>query len=202
MTRSSGISSPGIGYGDGALVDLCRGLELSDFARDTILYEIFDDSLEQAESVLRKELTGKQGCNLFDYFKSLDGNLLQPCHDRLAARLRKDTEAALYVGGREQKDRPIEEIFGQTSSRLNRSFDLPPVAGRGFHTEVRSLPISLRCISLHNDHVVCRHGPDTRALLKRVISDYESISPRLDAIEKKQAQTPSRLWSARSFSGT
>src|SRR5258708_5764514 len=60
------------GYGDGALVDVCR-LTIERFRQDTIVYELFGTSLEAAEDKINSDLESRDAtANLFPYFRSIE----------------------------------------------------------------------------------------------------------------------------------
>jgi hypothetical protein len=103
------------GYGDGALVDLCR-LTIERFRQDSILYELFGSKLEHVEDQMRHDLSSiNPTANLFSYFRSKDQEFLAEAQTNLAARLRKDTATILHISGKEGKVRSLPEIFGPTS---------------------------------------------------------------------------------------
>jgi hypothetical protein len=81
------------GYGDGALVDLCR-LTIERFRQDTILYELFGPELDWFEESMRARLQGVDpSSNLFPHFVEMDDELLAQPRAALAARIRKDPVA-------------------------------------------------------------------------------------------------------------
>jgi hypothetical protein len=62
------------GFGDGALVDLCR-LTIERFRQDSIVYELFPANLEQVEENLSKEITRLgRDANFFDLFEKLEAD--------------------------------------------------------------------------------------------------------------------------------
>lgn len=182
------------GYGDGALVDLCR-LTIERFRQDTIVYELFGGNLEEIENRMRTDLERiGPSANLFPYFRSIDQELLVRAHEQLSARVRKDTAVTLHIGGKDGAIRSLSEIFGPTSSRLNRLLTYLLHRAGAFSTCVSDLD---DCVCSHHvpvDAVLCRHGADTKGYLRAIIGDYESIEARLDEMWGAQGQKSVRLW--------
>jgi hypothetical protein len=107
------------GYGDGALVDLCR-LTIERFRQDTIVYELFGQFLDNIEAELQEKLDEIGiGKNIYDYFKSIDQTMISDARKALGRRIRKDTNVTLHISGSENNIKSFSEIFGQTSSFLN-----------------------------------------------------------------------------------
>lgn len=77
------------GFGDGALIDVCR-LTIERFRQDTILYELFGNTLETIERRLVDEFALDKSTNVFEFLQSREKDLLSLTKDALAARIRKD----------------------------------------------------------------------------------------------------------------
>lgn len=89
------------GYGDGALIDVCR-LTIERFRQDTILYELFGSDLEKTEDALRQSLSGLAShTNLLDFFGQIEETLLKAPKASLRNRLRKDSAVTLHIAGQE-----------------------------------------------------------------------------------------------------
>jgi hypothetical protein len=182
------------GYGDGALVDVCR-LTIERFRQDTIVYELFGTGLEAVEDRIRADLDGADAAaNLFPYFRSIEDELLAEGRSQLAARIRKDTAVVLHIRGREGRITSFSEIFGPTSSRLNRLLIYLLHKCEAFSTSVADLDECVRSHRVSADAVLCRHGSDTREHLRTFITDCDKIEKRLDEMWREQAQTPLRVW--------
>jgi hypothetical protein len=187
------------GYGDGALVDVCR-LTIERFRQDTIVYELFGTGLEAAENRINADLeSGDATANLFPYFRSIEGGLLAEARSQLAARIRKDTAVVLHIRGKEGRITSFSEIFGPTSSRLNRLLIYLLHRCEAFSTSVADLDECVRSHRVSADAVLCRHGSDTREHLRSMITDCDKIEKRLDEMWREQAQTPFRIWRPGAF---
>jgi hypothetical protein len=187
------------GYGDGALVDVCR-LTIERFRQDTIVYELFGTGLEAAEEKINSDLESCDAtANLFPYFRSIEGELLAEALSQLAARIRKDTTVVLHIRGKEGKITSFSEIFGQTSSRLNRLLIYLLHRCGAFSTSVTELDECVRSHGVSADAVLCRHGSDTRKHLRSIVTDCDKIEERLDEMWREQAQTPFRVWRPGAF---
>lgn len=182
------------GYGDGALVDLCR-LTIERFRQDTILYELFGSDLEKFESIFREQL-GRSGRdkNIFEYFRSIDDSHLKEPRLQLSSRIRKDTLVTLHIRGRENNVKEFSDIFGPTSSYLNRILTYLLSRCGAFSTNFDDLSNLVERESLNPEVVVCRHGADTEKLLEDLIVDYDIIKTRLKDIKTAQLQTSEKLW--------
>ncbi|MDX8450805.1 hypothetical protein [Mesorhizobium captivum] len=75
------------GFGDGALVDLCR-LTVERYRQDTILYELFGDELDSVEEVFRNDLS-KIGddANMYELLMQYDESLFLRAKQEIANRL-------------------------------------------------------------------------------------------------------------------
>jgi hypothetical protein len=187
------------GYGDGALVDVCR-LTIERFWQDTIVYELFGTGLEAVEDRINADFdSGDATANLFPYFRSIEGEFLAEALSQLAARIRKDTAVVLHIRGREGKITSFSEIFGPTSSRLNRLLIYLLHRCGAFSTSVTELDECVRSHRVSADAVLCRHGCDTREHLRAIITDCDKIEKRLDEMWREQAQTPFRVWRPGAF---
>jgi hypothetical protein len=187
------------GYGDGALVDLCR-LTIERFRQDTILYELFGPELEDFEAHMRDRLEGVDPTsNLFPIFRAMDSDLLVRALAALAARLRKDTSVVLHISGKDKKTASLSDIFGPTSSRLNRLLTYLLHRCGAFATSLADLDSCVRTHRATADAVLCRHGANTREHLRAIIADYEHVDARLDEMMRMQAQSAVRLWRPGAF---
>jgi hypothetical protein len=182
------------GSGDGALVDVCR-LTIERFRQDTILYELFEDSLEICEGRLREDLAGRSGESLLAYFETIEQTLFDGPKKTLRHRLRKDTAVTLHItGADEDNPKDLQDIFGPTSSVLNRM--LIYLLYRCGAISISRQPLSEAISSAHisHDHVLCRHGCDTECHLQLIFDDYEKVKPAFARMKVKQAQQPYRYW--------
>jgi hypothetical protein len=187
------------GYGDGALVDLCR-LTIERFRQDTVLYELFGSRLEAIEDRIHSDLESIDPItNLYPYFRSIEQELLTEARAQLGARIRKDTAVVLHIKGRTGGITSFSEIFGPTSSRLNRLLTYLLHRCGAFSTNVSDLDTCVRASGVSPDAVLCRHGTDTKGHLRDIIADYDGVEARLDDMRSKQGQKPVRLWEPGAF---
>ncbi len=187
------------GYGDGALVDLCR-LTIERFRQDTILYELVGSELESFEASIRDRLEGMDpGINLFSHFRAMDADLLAQPRAALSARIRKDTSVVLHISGKDMKTTSFSGIFGPTSSRLNRLLTYLLHRCGAFSVNLSDLDSCVRAHRATADGVLCRYGADTREHLRAIITDYEHVEARLDEMKREQAQRAVRLWKPGAF---
>jgi hypothetical protein len=187
------------GYGDGALVDLCR-LTIERFRQDTILYELFGSELEDLEAQMRDRLGGiASTSNLFPIFRAMDSDLLANARAALAARVRKDTSVVLHISGKNKRTTSLSDIFGPTSSRLNRLLAYLLHRCGAFATSLSDLDDCVRTHRATADAVLCRHGANTREHLRAMIADYDQVEERLGDMMRMQAQSADRLWTPGAF---
>ena len=187
------------GYGDGALVDVCR-LTIERFRQDTIVYELFGSRLEAVEEKIDSDLKRVEAtANLFSYFRSIEDEFLVEALSQLRARIRKDTAVVLHIRGSEGKITSFSEIFGPTSSRLNRLLIYLLHRCGAFSTSVAELEECVRSHRASADAVLCRHGTKTRDHLRAMIADCDKIEERFDEMRREQAQTPFRVWRPGAF---
>lgn len=183
------------GSGDGALIDVCR-LSIERFRQDTILYELFESNIERAEEKLRQGLDAlSPDANLFDYFASIEETLLRDPKALLRRRLRKDTAVTLHVAGPDEKrPKDLRDIFGRTSSRLNRLLIYLLYRCGAISVSRRPLIETIASEGVKSDDVLCRYGCDTNGHLQLIFEDYATVKWMFADMKKKQAQQPKRYW--------
>jgi hypothetical protein len=187
------------GFGDGALVDLCR-LTIERFRQDTIIYELFGSNPEEAEALLLKELDAHRGnSNIYDLLLKIEGDLLQRPLQELSRRLRKDTAVALHISGASGKISSFRAIFGPTSSFLNRLLTFLLFKCGAFSIGFGDLKSYVERHGAPDHQVLCRHGADTVGHLRAMFADYESIERRVECMAREQKQVPLRLWKLGAF---
>lgn len=182
------------GFGDGALVDLCR-LTIERFRQDTIAYELFGEDLEKTEQYFADQI-GALGRdhNFFNVFKEHETTWLEAPKTRLAGRIRKDTKLTLHLRGRDNEIKSFSEIFGRRSSFLHRLIVYLLYRCGAFDLEFSELKEAVERRGVTPENVLCRYGADTVEHTKRLFSDAANIEDRLVEIKAKQAQKPMRYW--------
>ncbi len=110
------------GYGDGALVDLCR-LTISGFRQDTILKDLFGRTLESVESDLlekrNRTLADAQQSN-FDFFSTEAASITETAKQQLGRKIRQDTAVTMHLAGRKELNRSLQHVLDSKSSFLNK----------------------------------------------------------------------------------
>jgi hypothetical protein len=194
-TRQSFIIS---GCGDGALTDLCR-MTIERFRQDTIVYELFEEQLEQVEERFSAELENlDQNANLYNFFRSHEV-LLKNAQANLAKRIRKDTYVLLHIGGERNETKSVEPAFGPHSSFLNRLLLYLLYQCGAFGISLQTLPAAVRRFGVPISNVICRHGVNTHEHLQDLFVDFDSIADRLDLLKQHQPQKAQRLWEPGAF---
>lgn len=188
------------GFGDGALVDLCR-LTIERFRQDTILYELFGESLEEFERDLRGCLNGDFGRTGMNIYGLLDSGLsdaaavlLDSARDRLSERLRKDTVVVLHASGKDGKNSSLSDLFGPSSSFLNRTLLYLLYRCGAFVLTMGSLADAEREFEVSTERTVTRYGADTMSALLALFSDPNAVSSQLAKIKDAGLQHAIRRW--------
>lgn len=192
------------GFGDGALVDLCR-LTMERFRQDTVLYELFDPNLEKFEAELRDLLHGDFGrsrVNVQDLLahrlSPVGQRVLEVAQERLLARLRKDTHVILHASGR-QGVTSIKELLGPHSSFLNRVLLFLLYRCGAFTLALGEFEAAKREFDVPDANVLTRHGTATADAIKALFSCYAPVKNGLLELERTRAQTARRLWPLGAF---
>jgi hypothetical protein len=187
------------GFGDGAIVDLCR-LTIERFRQDRILEEIFDKDLEVVEGMLQA-ITGGKGGRLEINVKSvLDscgdelGAILKAAINRLHNRLRKDVSAVLHARGRNSPTGSIEAIFGNSSSFFNRVLLYLLYRAGAFSVRFDELSKCMSDLSVSKERLVTRYGTAAIDHVSGHFSDVGIVAARLAEIKEKNEQVSDRLW--------
>jgi len=182
------------GQGDGALIDLFR-LRISQYRQDRILEEMFagaGDLLAQLRFIKSDFEAGTGSAGLFERFDtlfgaaSLDGprdpatpTEAREVLQRLARRLRRDTDAVLQL-----KVRELAELLEPETSRTSfQNALLVYLLYRvgGFAPSAEDEPTLLARYGIAAEQVVRRHGTRRKAQLERLLS-----LPLFQAIEARE----------------
>ncbi|WP_430912164.1 FAD-dependent oxidoreductase [Methylobacterium sp. sgz302541] len=167
------------GYGDGALVDLCR-LTIERFRQDTVLYELFEPNLEELEQELRTRLGGDFGrsaVNARDLLTAASPRcreIMEKAECRLRSRLRKDTHVILHASGNSGVT-SIGHLFAAHSSFLNRTLLWLLYRCGAFTLALGTLEEATREFQVPGRNVLARHGADTARAVKRIFSDITAV---------------------------
>jgi hypothetical protein len=182
------------GFGDGALVDLCR-LTVERYRQDTILYELFSDNLENVEEVFRNDLTTiGDDANIYELLIGYDQNWLERAKQEISNRVRKDTSVVLHIAGKDGKIARFSEIFGRRSSVLNRVLTFLLYRCGAFSLTFEEPREFAPKHGIPSSHVVCRYGADTFRHLRDMIADHTDLEARLTEMRDSRKQVARRLW--------
>jgi len=186
------------GFGDGALIDLCR-LTIEQYRQDTILYELFSNDLEKVETHLATErLKLDQDANLFEFFNQLR-EVLEPAREELLKRIRKDTSVVLHIAGKHGKVKSISDIFGPSSSFQNRMMAFLLYSCGAFSPSFDSLETALKKSRIPKANVLCRYGTDTLSHLSLMFMEMDQVVARLTQLKENQEQKPELFWEPGTF---
>lgn len=182
------------GFGDGALVDLCR-LTVERYRQDTILYELFGDDLESIEESFREDLS-KIGdeANIYELLIEYDQTRLVRAKQEVANRIRKDTSVVLHIAGKDGKITRFSEIFGRRSSVLNRLMTFLLYRCGAFSLSFEEPSEFAPKNGIEPGHVLCRYGADTLRHLRDMIADHTDLATRLTQMKDSRKQVAKRLW--------
>ncbi|MDF1501324.1 hypothetical protein PYV61_00160 [Roseisolibacter sp. H3M3-2] len=178
------------GYGDGALVDLCR-LTIERFRQDRILYELFGHNPEPIEEMLgpaaAKALAGE---NVFDLLRAMEDSVLKGARDELRKRIRKDTRVFLHIrGGGKPGNTSLPDVFGDTSSFANRLLLFLLYRCGAFIPRFDELQSIVDDHSLPSANVICRYGPSAMAHLATVFTDEAAFADRFREMKELRSQS-------------
>jgi hypothetical protein len=183
------------GYGDGALVDLCR-LTIERFRQDRILYDLFDVGLESAEFQLQhlwKEASGEK--SIFSVLQSAERVCLGPAVDALSKRIRKDTRVTLHLrGSKPSANAGLADVFRNTSSFTNRLLLYLLFRCGAFVPRFDELEAVVRDHSGPAQTIICRYGTDALAHVRSTFADAEEVMKDLNRLRQAQAQSDQRVW--------
>jgi hypothetical protein len=182
------------GFGDGALVDLCR-LTIERFRQDTIVHELFQDELDDAEDYYSREIN-KVGtaANVFDLLRASEVTILKNAKERLRERLRKDTQVTLHLRGRNKEATNFSYMFGPHNSFLHRLLSYLLYRCGALSLEFGELDSAVVHRRVDANSVLCRYGANTIAHLGSFFVNAETVTRRFVEMKEKQLQLPERLW--------
>lgn len=182
------------GFGDGALIDLCR-LTIERYRQDTVLNDIFGAELEIIEDYFRENWTSKTPKeNVFSFFTSIQADVLAKGINSLSQRIRKDTRVLLHLSGRDGKVKSFPTIFGASSSFLNRMLLFMLYRCGAFHISFSNLEVAARQHGAISLNVLCRHGVNVMRHLQDIIVDFDTVEERLKAMQRHSGQEATELW--------
>jgi hypothetical protein len=185
------------GYGDGALVDLCR-LTIERFRQDRIVYDLFGADLETIEAQLLDAMSKYSDANLYNLFSSIEQKILGYALEHLRTRIRKDTRVLLNLAGRDGKNKEVRDAFGESSSVLNRLLLYMLFRCGAFAPNFEPFDVACRRVG-SSSLLICRHGAQTRNHVDEIFVDKGNIANRLMELQENPSQKPIREWKPGSF---
>ncbi len=186
-----------MGYGDGAIIDLCR-LAIERFRQDTILYELFDKNIDVQEDVLRAELDEPNGRPLYEVLSNF--KLLEPLQLKLNKRLRKHVKVILHAAGRSRsKNNSMETLLAYRSSFLNKFLLYLLHRCDAFTLSLNSLTGIIKEHRARPDQVVRRYGTKQLPNVLDSFSNQGVLKPLLISMKERQGQQTDLLWKPGSF---
>ncbi len=181
------------------MVDLCR-LTIERFRQDTIAYELFEEDLETVELYFSQRLDDLGlDVNVFDLLRENDDRRLRMARERLANRIRKDTQVTLHLLGRDKDVTQFPQIFGRSSSFLHRLITYLLYRCGAFSLDFTELNAAVGRHNIDPSHVLCRYGADTIGHLKSLFVDPDTVTARLAEMKQSQSQKPDRFWTPGTF---
>jgi hypothetical protein len=182
------------GFGDGALVDLCR-LTIERFRQDTIISELFKSALDEVETRFDAEIeTRGRDANMFDLFAGVEGDLLGAATIELGNRIRKDTRVTLRLRGRNNEIKTFSQIFGRHSSFLHRLLTFLLYKCGAFGLDFSELGTAVKRHGIPAANVLCRYGANTMDHLRALFVDDQMVVNRLTEMKERQQQIPRPLF--------
>ncbi|GAB0118582.1 NAD(P)-binding protein [Acidisoma sp. 7E03] len=200
-TKTSYIVS---GYGDGAIVDLCR-LTIERFGQDTILEELFKKDLEQLEEGMRKIVplvTHDAGRDLKSVLETSGNGLLtliNAAAEQLTYRVRKDTTVILHAKGVGNAPRSINKVFAPGSSTANRLLLYLLYRAGAFLVRFSELGSVKREFSISTAGIVQRHGTAAKESVLDLFVEPDTLHSNLDGMKQRNDQSTDRLFPLGSF---
>jgi hypothetical protein len=182
------------GFGDGALVDLCR-LTVERYRQDTILYELFGSDLEATEETIRSDLSALgDSANIYELLNQYDSTLLARAKQEISKRVRKDISVDLHIAGKNGAVTRFSDIFRPGASVLNRLMAFLLYRCGAFSLSFDQLAKHAEENNIEPNRVLCRYGANTHGHLRDMIADYADLEPHLLEMEGERIQVPRRLW--------
>lgn len=187
------------GYGDGAIVDICR-LTIERFRQDTIIYELFGDNIDHIESTVLQEIEKGRAKNIFNLKILIEQSdnfleLIRKLLNKMSDRLRKDTKVILHAKGSGEGPRTIDKLFGPGSSILNRMLLYLLYRAGAFLVRFNAIDEVKREFNVPSSNVVQRHGTLAYEAVLDLFVDPVSVAPHLDEMRKDDRQSTEQLFS-------
>jgi hypothetical protein len=186
------------GYGDGALVDLCR-LTIAQFRQDKIIDDLLGKHRTRAETIIRKVIQSRPSQSRFDVLSAIPSSVTSLALSSIKERVRKDTDVVLHVAGRSATVSRFEHVFDHKASFLNKFLLFVLHKAKAFTLNFQDLEDAARSLNVGKESIICRHGTRARDEVQRILPRTAAIRARLDVMESSACQSADLLWPAGFF---
>lgn len=192
------------GYGDGAIVDLCR-LTIERFRQDVILKELFEfTGLDEAEELLER-LIPIGPSSTFNLKSLIDGSgpdvleLMNSACKQLSQRIRKDTTVILHARGRGESPHSISKIFETKTSVANRLLLYMLYRTGAFLVRFDKLEAVRKEFDIPPWGIIQRHGTSAKCSVLSLFSDKSVLESKVDRMKDRDDQSANSLYPLGSF---
>ena len=190
------------GYGDGALIDLCR-LRISRFRQDSILYELLNQGIDEKEDeidIVRKDVINNP-TKTFSILENAFAVSFQFVTTAIAQRLRNDTRVVMHLAGH-NPDKPnssIADVLAGNASFLNKFLFFALFKAGGFSPAFGTLADSVDEYGVVPNKVLIRHGTSPRDNISSLFKDASFDPELIYQHARGNVQSSERCWSPGSF---
>jgi hypothetical protein len=183
------------GYGDGALVDLCR-LAVERFRQDRILDELFGERIEVVEKGISEDLAALGApSNWYSVLADLEKTHLAGAINKIRHRLRGDTNIVMHLGGKDDANSTIEDAFSGKASFANRMMFYLLFRCGAFTPVFSDFAAWQEKYSIENDHVIWRHGANADSHVAGLFADPDSAANSIQSFKgSRLPQRPDRYY--------
>ena len=193
------------GYGDGAIVDLCR-LTIERFRQDVILEELFGSAgLDETEDLLRpliRSSSSASGINVKTLIENSEDKLLEfitAASKRLSYRIRKDTTVILHAKGTGASLHSIGKLFESKTSVANRLLLYMLYRAGAFLVRFQEMENVKLEFAVPSSGVIRRHGTSAKDAVLALFADQSVVVSELDDMKERDEQSTDRLYPLGSF---
>ena len=192
------------GYGDGAIVDLCR-LKIERFRQDNILEELFGPhQIDDLADHMQALISASPADSTFNLKSLIENNeplfsQVKNAVDQLSHRVRKDTVVILHARGTGDSPRSIEKLFSSKTSLANRLMLYMLYRAGAFLVRFEEIDSVTREFGVPATNIVQRHGTASKKGVLDLFSDSDTLIAKLDTMQKRDDQSARPLYPLGSF---
>lgn len=200
------------GYGDGALIDLCR-IRIAGFRQERTLWELFAGYSSVRENLKQlKTLSDAGQCD--DFFADIaevigrDPQAREDIIKRVSGKLRQDTFVILAFGIAPNKADPaaskavsslnsFSEVFNGGASFQNKVLLYLLFCAGGFVPSPKDVSSVVAEYNIDSDSIVARHGTKRKASFEEVLTQnaYKKCEAEINKFQKLGTSQPKdSLW--------